>query len=141
MKVVDPVVPYAPPEQQRYAGVLAMGTRIGLALLVLGFLAYVFEWIPPLVAHETLPALWNQPLSRYLELTGVPTGWGWLNLIDRGDIFNLIGIGVLSGISMLCLAAAAPFYASRGERVYLAICLLEIVVLLLAASGILTSGH
>lgn len=141
MKVVGPVVPYAPPEQQRYADVLAMGTRIGLALLVLGFLAYVFEWIPPLVAHETLPALWNQPLSRYLELTGVPTGWGWLNLIDRGDIFNLIGIGVLSGISMLCLAAAAPFYASRGERVYLAICLLEIVVLLLAASGILTSGH
>ena len=91
--------------------------------------------------HESLATVWNQPLARYLEMTGVPTGWGWVNLVDRGDIFNLVGIGILSGISVLCLAVAAPVYAARGERIYLAICLLEIAVLLLAASGILTSGH
>lgn len=141
MKMTDPVIPYAPPEQQRYASVLSMGTRIGLALLVIGFCSYAFEWIPPLVPHESLATVWNQPLARYLELTGVPTGWGWVNLIDRSDIFNLVGIGILSGVSLLCLAAAAPVDASRGERVYLALCLLEIAVLLLAASGILTSGH
>lgn len=73
MKMTDPVIPYAPPEQQRYASVLSMGTRIGLALLVIGFCSYAFEWIPPLVPHESLATVWNQPLARYLELTGVPS--------------------------------------------------------------------
>lgn len=132
---------YASEEQLRYARVLGWGTRIGLALLVASFLAYVFAWLPPLVAHEQLPQLWNKPVGEYLAVTGIPTGWGWLSLVGQGDIANLVGICVLAGVSVPCLAAVIPVYAARRDRVFLAICLLEIGVLLLAASGILTAGH
>lgn len=132
---------YAPREQLRYAAVLEWGTRIGFALLVASFLAYVFEWLPAHVSHDQLPQLWSRPVGTYLEHTGIPTGWGWLSLVVKGDIVNLVGIGILSGVSMLCLVAVIPLYVARKDRVYLAICVLEIMVLMLAASGILTAGH
>ena len=141
MKPSDIDMACTAPEQARYAKMLAAGTWAGLAVLVVGFVAYAFEWYPALVPLDELPRLWNQSLPTYLAQTGIPTGWGWLRLADRADIFNLVGIGILSGISILCLVAIAPLYAARGERAYLAICMLEVLVLLLAASGILTSGH
>ena len=42
---------------------------------------------------------------------------------------------------LLCLLSLLPLYAKRGDRAYLAICIAEIAVLLLAASGLLTLGH
>ena len=48
---------------------------------------------------------------------------------------------VLAGCSAVCLAAVIPLYVRRGDRAYALVCALVIVVLLLAASGILTAGH
>ena len=128
-------------EQLRYARWLDLCTRVGLVVLVLSFAAYVAGITPPHVPHDRLPALWGLPVNAFVEATGVPTGWGWLHLAHRGDIANLIGIVVLSGCSMLCLLAVMPLYARRGDRVYLLMCLAEVAVLLLAASGVLTAGH
>ena len=132
---------YASPEQLRYARVLAWGTRIGLALLVVSFFAYAFEWLTPLVPHDQLPQLWSQPVGSYLKTTGIPTGWGWVSMAKYGDIFNFFGIAVLAGASIPCLIAVVPLYAARRDKIFLAICLLEIAVLLLAASAILNVGH
>jgi hypothetical protein len=52
-----------------------------------------------------------------------------------------VGIALLSGCSLVCLAAVAAIYARRGDRVYAAICVLQSAVLVLAASGVLTAGH
>jgi len=54
---------------------------------------------------------------------------------------RLAGIEILAGCSMLCLLAIIPVYLRRGDRVYAAICIAEIAVLVLAASGALTVGH
>jgi hypothetical protein len=48
---------------------------------------------------------------------------------------------MLAGCSALCLLAIIPAYVRRRDTVYAIVCLLEIAVLVLAASGILTSGH
>ena len=130
-----------PVEHTRYAKLLHWGTNLGLIVLVVSFLAYVFGLMPAHVPLEQLPALWHQSASSYLKQTGTPGGWGWLPLATQGDFASLGGIVFLSGYSMLCLLAVIPLYAGRRDRVYVTVCVLEIAVLLLAASGILTSGH
>ena len=60
-----------------------------------------------------------------------------------GPVGSIAGLGIvlLSGCSLLCLLSLLPLYSKRGDRAYLAICIAEIAVLLLAASGVLTLGH
>jgi hypothetical protein len=135
----EPVV--QPPEQLRYARLLDWGTRIGLVVLVLSFASYVLGLAESHVPVDRLPELWVHPVERYLELTQVPTGWNWLALIHRGDIAGLAGIVILSGCSLVCLLALVPLYLKRGDRAFAALCLAEVAVVVLAASGLLTGGH
>jgi hypothetical protein len=88
-----------------------------------------------------LPELWIHPVGRFLELTQSPTGWGWLALLHRGDIAGLLGIAILSGASVLCLLALVPIYLARGERIFAAVCLAEVAVVVLAASDWLAGPH
>lgn len=133
--------PAQPPEQQRYARLLVWGTRAGLALVLLGFAAYVSGLIRPQVPLERLPQLWTLPLHEYLAQTGTPTGWAWVGLLPRSDILGLAGIALLAGCSVLCLLALVPLYAQRGDKAFVAVCLADAAVVLLAASGLLTGGH
>jgi hypothetical protein len=133
--------PSATPVQERYARWLERGSRVGLALLVVGLFLYVSELVTPHVPIERLPALWGLPAHHYLQEARIPRGWGWAALAHRGDLMNLAGIAVLAGCSMLPLAAALLHFRAQGERLYSAICALEIVVLLLAASGLLGAAH
>jgi hypothetical protein len=130
-----------PAEQRLYAKLLNRAAMIGIAILVVGFAAYAFGLIPAHVPVERLPSLWSQPLSTYLRETGTPTGWGWLAHVDKGEFASLAGIAVLSGCSVVCLLAIIPIYVRRGDRAYAAICALEAVVLLVAASGVASVGH
>ncbi|MEO7727609.1 MAG: hypothetical protein ABIS45_10185 [Burkholderiales bacterium] len=132
---------YASPEQLRYARVLEAGMKLGLCVLVAGFLGYVSGVVPAHVPLAQLPALWSLAAPDYLRATGMPQGWGWLAMLGSGDILPLIGITVLAGISMLCFIALLPLYAARRDWIYLTITVLEIGVLALAASGLLTAGH
>jgi hypothetical protein len=128
-------------EVLRYALLLDWGTRIGLVALVLSFGAYVFGIVTPHVPLEQLPSVWNLPVATYLQQTNTPTGWGWWALVLKGDISNLIGISILAGCSAPPLLALIPLYIKRRDYIFATICGLIVLVLLLAASGILTAGH
>jgi len=128
-------------EASRYALFLDWGTRLGLLVLVLGFAAYVLGFITPLVSLDELPQLWNQPVAVYLQKTGTPTGWGWLALAGKGDMLNLVGIAILAGCSIPPLLGLIPLYLQRRDYAYAGICAVIVLVLLLAASGILSGGH
>ncbi len=130
-----------PAEQLRYAMWLDWGTRVGLVVLLLSFAAYVLGLAESHVPVSRLPDLWVHPVGRFLELTASPTGWGWLALVHRGDIAGLLGIAILAGSSVLCLLALVPLYWSRGDRAFAAICLAEMAVVLVAASGSIAGGH
>ncbi len=130
-----------PPEQLRYARWLEWGTRVGLVALILIFLAYGIGLVEPHVPHSRLPEVWNLPVSQFLAATGLPTGWGWLAFAHRGDIANLLGIAMLTGASLLALLALLPLYLRQRDRLYAALCVAQVAVLLLAASGLLTAGH
>ena len=122
-----------PPEQLRYARVLEYGSRLGLGLLLVSFAAYLFGAVDAQVELSRLPAIWGLPVARYLELTGTPKGWGWLALVAKGDIAALAGIVVLAGTSLVCLLSVLPLYATRRDRLFVALCLANALVLLAAA--------
>ena len=128
-------------DASRYAHLLDWGTRVGLVILVLSFAAYLFGLLQPHVPLDQLPTLWNLPVSTYLQRTNTPTGWGWLALANKGDLVNHIGISLLMGCSVPALLGLIPLYLKRRDYAYVGICALIVLVLVLAASGILTGGH
>lgn len=127
------------PEQLRYARVLDLGMKFGLALLVAGFGVYLGGVLPLHVPLEALPRLWALSVGDFLRESAMPTGWDWVGLMHRGDVLALSGIALLAGISIPCLALLLPAYAKRGDRAYFAITLALVCVLLFAASGVAVS--
>ena len=121
--------------QLRYARLLEWGTWVGLVVLVGSFVAMVAGWLPAHVSTEQLPQLWAQPVGDYLAQTGSPQGWGWLALLQHGDMLGLAGIGILAGCSAVALLALVPMYLAGGDRAFLFLTLLQVAVLLAAASG------
>lgn len=125
-----------PAPQLRYATVLEWGTRAGLLLLAVSFAAYMMGWLPAHVAPQELPHFWSQPVGEFLQQTGSPRGWAWLALLDRGDMLGLAGIGILAGCSAIALLALVPLYHAQRDRMFVVLCLLQVAVLLGAASGV-----
>jgi hypothetical protein len=127
-----------PVEQLRYAEFLKWSVRVALALLVIGFAAYMLEFAPAHVPFDQLVRLWSQPMEVYLREAAIPTGWSWVAVIHKGEFASLGGIVILAGCSLVSLVAVIPIYARRGDRLHAAFCVLEILVLAAAASGLLT---
>jgi hypothetical protein len=126
-------------DQQVYARMLGLGANTGLAALVGFFAIYLLEIVPPLVAHEQLPDLWSAPASEFLHTSGITHGWDWTNFIHHSDILNLLGIAALAACSMPCLVAVLPIYWAAHQRALFAVCALELVVLVFAASGVIVA--
>jgi hypothetical protein len=131
---------HASDEQLLYAAWLDRGTRVGFILLVVTFFAYVLELLPPAIPLDDLPKYWSLPVHEYLQATGAPTGWEWVRRLGSGDYLNFLAVAVLAGVTIVCYARLLPALAANRDRVFAAICALEIVVLVLAAAGI-GGGH
>lgn len=129
------------PEQLRYARWLDWGTRLGALVLSISFAAYVFGWLPPRIAVHDLPALWHLSAAEFARHTGTPRGWAWIGQLQHGDMAGLLGIAILATCSLPCLLALVPLYRRSGDKAYVAICLAEVAIVLLAASGVLNPGH
>ncbi len=133
--------PQTAPEQNRYALWLWWSGWFGLALLVAGFFLYVTGLLPPHVPVGELPAVWKMS-SRELALhVGGHAGWDWVLMPHRGDLLNLFGIAMLAGCSVLPLLAVTGVYLRRGDRLFAALSILQVAVLVLAASGVVAFGH
>ena len=126
---------------RRYATWLLWGTRIGLALLVIAFIAYVAGILVPQVPIERTAAMWGQPASAMVQATGLQASWEWARHLGRSDMLALAAIALLASCSIPCVAAVIPVFARHRERVLVGICVLQVAVLLLAASGLLTTAH
>ena len=128
-------------EQNIYARWLDWGTRLSLAVLVAAFLAYVLGVTPAGLPLAEVPRFWGLPLERYLALSGAPSGWGWLAMLDKGEYQSLVGVALLGLVTVVCYLRLLPALLARGERLQTAIVVAQVVVLLLAASGVLAGGH
>ena len=136
-------------EQLLYARVLEIGMYIGLVILFITFGVYVTGIMTPAIPLEQVPNYWHLGVHDYLEavnqnhlqLAHPPTGWTWLTMLGKGDFLNFIGIAILGGITIICYLAIVPTLLRKKDNAYVAMAVLEVVVLTLAASGILAVGH
>jgi hypothetical protein len=129
------------PEELRYARWLQWGGWTGLASLVVAFFVYATELLAPVISFDRLPQMWRLPAGEMLQATGQSAGWAWIQLVDRGDVLNLLGIALLASCSAVPLLSVVPIYLRRGDRVFAVLCLAQVAVLVLAASGLVSAGH
>jgi len=125
-----------PIEQRIYARWLDIGTRVGLAMLVVGFAVYVFGVLDPHVPPQELARLWTLPVDHYVAATGAPTGWDWLRHLGKGDYLNFLGISVFASITIVCYARIVPTLILQHDRLQLVLAATQLLVLLAAASGL-----
>jgi hypothetical protein len=62
-------------------------------------------------------------------------------MVRYGDFLNFIGIAILAGVTLLCYVSILPLLLRKGDYIYAVLALLEVIVLLGAASGIISAGH
>ncbi len=129
-------------EQLLYANILNAGMLIGLAALVVSFILYAAGVLKPLIPLEEVPKYWVMTVHDYLSESGIRAGWAWLGNLKFGDMLNYLPIAFLSLLTIVCYLAILPGLIKKKDTAYIIICLVEIVVLAIAASGILgTGGH
>ncbi|MGW8265647.1 MAG: hypothetical protein ACWGSQ_04715 [Longimicrobiales bacterium] len=136
-------------EQMLYARILAAGMYVGLGLLLVTFGLYATGLIPAAVPIEELPNYWTLSAHEYLEAINheflhreaLVLGWGWIAVLNKGDFLNFIGIAVLAAVTVICYLGILPSLFRKRDWIYGTIALLEVIVLVLAASGIVSAGH
>lgn len=127
-------------EQLAYAKLLDIGMKVGLLMLVISFAIYVFGIFTPHVPVGDLPKYWSMPVKDYLKATDIHTGWSWVHLLGKGDFLNFVGIAFLSGVTTLCYLRIIPVLFRKKDTVYAVLAIIEVLVLVLAASGVLKAG-
>ena len=145
----DAIDPRPNEEQLLYAKILEIGMYLGLGLLLVTFFLYVSGIVQPAVPVEELPEYWELSVHDYLEATNqdyvhreyAVTGWSWLSVLGKGDYLNFLGIALLSGVTVVCYLGIVPILIMKRDLVFSVIALAEVVILTLAASGILSVGH
>jgi len=132
---------YVKEEQLAYANLLDTGMKVGLVGLLITFIVYLLGFLPSQIPINELPNLWSLKIHDFLEKTGLPIGWGWLKNIYKGDYLNYIPIAFLGGLTILCYFRILPIFIKKKDTPYVIITLLEILILILAATGIFKVGH
>lgn len=133
--------PHVTEEQRIYAAWLDKGWKVGFVMMVVLFALYLSGVVTPHIPLAELPNYWALSAEKYREANQIHNGWWWATMLHRGDFLNFVGIAFLSGVTSLCFLRIIPLFIRNKEPVYLTIAILESLVLLLAASGILAVGH
>jgi hypothetical protein len=124
---------------QLYARCIGIGSALSFALIAAELAAYVSGLVSPYVPLQRLPALWGLPMKEFLSAARVPSGWGWLALIGQGDYLNFIGIALLAAVAGVAYFCAILRYAARRDGIYALLAAAQLLVLVVAASGLLNS--
>ena len=128
------------PHQLTYATILNWGAWAGIVIMTITYIIYVFHLIPPYVDVNLVTQHWDKKVQHYLEITNSPKGWEWLLLLSHGDFLNFIGIALLAILTIICYLVLTIGYLKQKDKLYAGIAILEVLVLVFAASGILGSG-
>ena len=127
-------------EQIIYANLLLMGMVSGIVIMIITYTIYVTGLLPSYVDMHIISANWGKGVHEYLEITHSPQGWGWFSLLGKGDFINFIGFTLLGTLTIICYLVLVRGYYRGKNWIFATISVLEIIVLSLAASGILGSG-
>ena len=127
-------------EQLAYAKLLDLGMKVGLLVLIVTFFIYLSGILTPYLPVKDLPNYWKLPVNEYLETTGIHPGWSWLGKLGKGDFLNFLPIAFLAAVTIVCYLRIVPILFRKKDSVYAVLAIIEALVLVLAASGVLKVG-
>jgi hypothetical protein len=135
-------------EQKLYASILNKGMAAGLLGIVITFIVYASGILKPAIPMEKVQYYWGLSVGDYLSAINQTyvhsdaglEGWTWLALLGKGDFINFLPIAWLAAVSIICYIAITPGLFKRGDKVYGILAILEVVVLVAAASGLVGGG-
>ena len=127
-------------EQVLYSKLLNRGMLIGLAVLAITFIIYAAGLLDPLISKDKISHYWVLSVSEYLQQSGMEAGWSWLGNVGYSDMLNFVPIAFLSLLTIICYISILPQLIKKKDTAFIIIVILEIIVLSVAASGILGSG-
>ena len=127
-------------EQIAYAKILNVVMFSGLAIMIVTFIIYMSGLLSSFISPQEIPKYWGMKSSNFIHMFHAPTGWAWVAMTNKGDYLNFVGIALLAGLTILCYLVILPILIRKKDTPYVVIAILEILVLALAASGILKSG-
>jgi len=129
------------PEQHIYAKIIYHVSNLGLLVLIMGFILYIFGVLTPLVPLEELPKYWSLSLTQFLEKTGAPTGWRWTAMLGYGDVIPFLGVTILASVTLVCFLALLFSFLQRGAKVLAFIAAMELFFILISASNLIQISH
>jgi len=128
-------------EQRLMAGVLDVLSKIGLLSLLATFSLYMLGKPAAHVSAKMVSKFWSMRVGNYLQAVHLGAGWSWVHHLGESDIMTFAPIAFLCLLSAICYSIVVPFYLKKKDRLYAILATAEVLVLLLAASGILSRGH
>jgi len=129
------------PEQYIYAKIIYHISNLGLLVLIMGFILYIFGVLTPLVPLEELPQYWSLSLTQFLEKTGAPTGWRWTAMLGYGDVIPFLGVTILASVTFVCFLALLFSFLQRGAKVLEFITAVEQFLSLTSTSNLIQISH
>ena len=136
---IEPFVDSENDDQRIYASILEWSAKGGFSALAAVFLAYSIDLLPGFTSFEEINRLWTYSLPVYLSRSGVPIGWEWVDFLHHGDFASLACVTFLVACSLPCLFTVL-INSMRRNHIFATLCVLEMMVVLLPMSGILTVG-
>ncbi|NTU59187.1 MAG: DUF1634 domain-containing protein [Chlorobiaceae bacterium] len=135
---------YADRVQLAYAKTLDYVAHSVIIVMAAGYFLYLTGLLPLSVPIETIAGNWHLSASRLQAKLHLASGWSCFTRpegIFHGDIVSYISVIFLSLATLICLVSAFLVFIGEKKRLYSAITLLQVIVLLVAASGILSAGR
>ncbi|MGQ9661380.1 MAG: hypothetical protein ACUVWX_03470 [Kiritimatiellia bacterium] len=130
--------------QQRFASVTQTGMVVDIAIVLITFGLYLWGRPAPLVPLVRVPELWEMSANEYGRAIAaeffpdrqLPTGWAWLHLLGYSDYLTYCAVSILASTALIAYAAILPILARQQRWIYFVLGLVQLLVLGLAASGI-----
>ncbi|MEI6757773.1 MAG: DUF1634 domain-containing protein [Chlorobium sp.] len=126
--------------QLAYATVLGYASTIGIVFILAGYLVYVFQLLPLAVPPAEIATYWHLRAAELHKAVSVPSGWNWIGELGRGDVLSYASIIYLASTTVVCLVAIIPAFIREKDGIYTTITILQVIVLLCVATGILSGG-
>ena len=116
-----------------YASTLEFLSITGMILISL---AFALELLPTSVALERVTELWHLDSATFADEAGISTGWSWIDSIFTGFGISFAALELLAVFALVAIGRLIPVYVKEKDNWYLAIVVAQVVVFLVAATGI-----
>ncbi len=132
-------------EENRYASdtqlILAKLYRyvsvIGLIFMAVAFILYTSGLLPTSVPAEEVGSYWHLESGVYAVETGTLVGWEFLTNLSSGESLSFGSLVFMAVAIIVCLTIMIAVFFQKNNRLFALIALLQSIVLVLAASGII----